>query len=214
MSKFFNNITKVIDETTQTIKSVIDNNKLQNIHLSNTQHNKIDDLKNEFANELSSAKNSNPRIAASSASTIAMTTTAKPSESEMANFEKSLNNAYLGCFRDDPSNQKMKFNLGNVSNQLECMNKGRDAGVKYVALQNGNECYGSTTNDFMTNAVERSFCDIPCTNQATGKCGGTYFNQAYMVDNQQSIDHFTSINGKNDTFYWIILIIILLFLFC
>ena len=119
--------------------------------------------------------------------------------SEMANFEKSLNSMYVGCFRDNPSNPKMKYNLGIVGNQLDCINKGKESGVNFVALQNGNECYGGVTNDFMKDSVPRSFCNMNCTDQNTGKCGGNYFNQAYNVNKINTVENFESTQEKSST---------------
>jgi len=203
MSKFINNLSSVLDNTTNILKNAITDKNTQNM----------------AGGSLSDEEKSNTMKTTSTIETtpsngnIISPNPNQPTNTQIANFEKSLNNAYLGCFRDDPNNQKMKYNLGNVNNQLECMNKGRNAGLKYVALQNGNECYGSMSSDFMTDAVERSYCDIPCSDQGTGNCGGTYFNQAYLVDNKTpQYEHFVNINDTNNCMYWIILILIVIFI--
>ncbi len=157
----------------------------------------------------SSLTSSTPLLTPSSTPLITTPPTSPPI---IANFEKSLDNAYVGCFRDNPNNSKLSNNLGKVTNQLECITKGKKAGMNYIALKNGSECYGSLTRDFMENPVERSFCDVPCTDQGTGNCGGNHFTQAYLIDKKQDLEHFTTMIHGDEKFYWIILFLIILFL--
>jgi hypothetical protein len=39
-------------------------------------------------------------------------------------FQTKLESLYIGCLNDDPLNPIMDKNLGNVNNQLECINLG------------------------------------------------------------------------------------------
>ena len=129
----------------------------------------------------------------------------------LSSFEESLNDQYIGCFRDNPTTPKLKYNLGTVKNQLECIHKGKESGLTYVALQNGTNCYGDMDNKFMSDPIERKFCDVSCSDQASGKCGGLYSNQGYLV-NKKNIEKFSGLDNNND-FYTIIIIIIALLLF-
>ncbi len=209
MSNFIQKLKNVIKETSKEISNKQNNdNNANNTNLNNLNNvNTLPTIQNIITeNPLTTSM---PQLTS---------TTATPTVLPLSTFEQSLNNSYVGCFRDVPNKPKMKFNLGNVTNQLDCINKGKEAGVKYVALQNGNECYGSLNNEFMTDSVDKNFCNVLCSDQGTGNCGGTYFNQAYLVDGSKlnQIENFENVkninidNNKCKVYFIVIIVLLLL----
>jgi hypothetical protein len=97
-------------------------------------------------------------------------------------FEEKLNYLYMGCYNDNPTQPTMTTQLGNVHNQLECINAGQKGEYKYVALQTGNECLASNKLDFKNmDAVPRKNCNLVCDEATAGFCGGIFKNQVYAT---------------------------------
>lgn len=97
-------------------------------------------------------------------------------------FEEKLNYLYMGCYNDNPIQPIMTTQLGNVHNQLECINSGQTAEYKYVALQSGNECLASNKLDFKNmDLVPRNNCNMVCDETTAGFCGGVFKNQIYAT---------------------------------
>lgn len=97
-------------------------------------------------------------------------------------FEEKLNYLYMGCYNDNPIQPIITTQLGNVHNQLECINAGQKAEYKYVALQSGSECLASNKLDFKNmDLVPRKNCNIVCDETTAGFCGGVFKNQIYAT---------------------------------
>jgi len=97
-------------------------------------------------------------------------------------FEEKLNYLYMGCYNDNPVQPTIPTELGNVRNQLDCINAGQKANYKYVALQSGNECLASNNLNFKNmDALPRKNCNIVCDETSAGFCGGVLKNQIYAT---------------------------------
>lgn len=97
-------------------------------------------------------------------------------------FEEKLNVLYMGCYNVNPLKPGITQELGTVHNQRDCINLGKTKGYQYVALQDGNQCFG--TNDILSlqpNAVSRTNCNMVCDESSAGFCGGVFKNQVYST---------------------------------
>ena len=118
-------------------------------------------------------------------------------------FEEKLNYLYMGCYNDNPTQPIIPTQLKNVHNQLECINAGKKAEYKYVALQSGNECLASNNLDFKNmNSLPRKNCNMVCDETTAGFCGGVLKNQIYATSliaaaGNGNID--TLLNSTDDT---------------
>lgn len=117
-------------------------------------------------------------------------------------FEEKLNVVYMGCYDVNPVNPIITQELGTVHNQSDCINLGKSAEYKYVALQGGNMCLGTNSiDDIKSSAVPRNNCNMVCDESSAGYCGGVLKNQVYATSianatnneyNQQMMDLKTS----------------------
>lgn len=103
-------------------------------------------------------------------------------ELELKPFEKQLNFLYMGCYNVNPVYPIVTQELGLVSNQKECIDLGKKQGLPYVALQEGNVCYGLNNSDLKKlTAVSRNQCNMVCDESSAGYCGGVLKNQIYST---------------------------------
>ena len=97
-------------------------------------------------------------------------------------FEEKLNFLYMGCYNVNPVKPAITQELGNVHNQKDCINLGKQQGYQYVALQGGNECLATNNIDLKElNSVPRSSCNMVCDESSAGFCGGVLKNQIYAT---------------------------------
>lgn len=123
-------------------------------------------------------------------------------------FQEKLKPLYIGCFNDNPIQPSMEYNLGNVNNQLECINKGIEKKLKYVGLLEGNVCMGTSNDNFIKLGDTLKYnCNSPCNDANTGYCGGYFFNQVYKTSLQspsiklsdsidKTLEHFVSTDNE------------------
>jgi hypothetical protein len=106
-------------------------------------------------------------------------------ESETVNltpFEEKLNFLYMGCYNVNPVKPVITQELGNVHNQKDCINMGKNEGYQYIALQNGNECLAANNIDLRDlQSVPRTQCNMVCDESSAGFCGGVLKNQIYAT---------------------------------
>jgi hypothetical protein len=97
-------------------------------------------------------------------------------------FEEKLNVVYMGCYNVNPVNPIITQELGTVHNQADCINMGKTAGYQYVALQDGNTCFGTNNiNNIQSSEVSRRNCNMVCDESSAGYCGGVLKNQVYAT---------------------------------
>lgn len=120
-----------------------------------------------------------------------------PFKHNLNEYEKKLDNKFIGCYLDDPSNPLLTDYLGEVDNQEKCIIKGKDSNYQYVGIQQGNKCFGTNVLPDNLKKVERNKCNIKCNDKSKGNCGGNYYNQIYST----KLNMLDNINGSNDSNY-------------
>jgi hypothetical protein len=90
------------------------------------------------------------------------------------------NRLYIGCYDVDPTKPQVMQEIGTVQNQLDCIKSAVEQGYKYMALQNGNQCFATNEFDFKnTKNVPQSNCNMVCDETDAGYCGGVLQKQLY-----------------------------------
>jgi len=132
-----------------------------------------------------------------------------PLEHKIYDFEKNLDNKFIGCFVDDPTNPSLTGYLGEVNDQEQCILRGKESNYQYVGIQQGNKCFGTNILPDNSKMVERNKCNVKCNDNSKGHCGGFYYNQIYsttqdkkMYEPSNIIEKYKNINielfGIND----------------
>lgn len=132
-----------------------------------------------------------------------------PLEHNLNDFEKSLDNQFIGCFVDDPTNPSLTGYLGEVDDQEQCILRGKEANYQYVGIQQGNKCFGANILPDNSKMADRHKCNVKCNDKSKGHCGGFYYNQIYsttqnikMSEPSNIIEKYKNINielfGIND----------------
>ncbi len=111
-----------------------------------------------------------------------------PFEYKLTPDEIKLQNNFIGCYTDDPSNPTFKDYLGEVNNQEQCINMGKDKNYNYVGIQQGNKCFGANFVPEETQKVEITKCSTDCNDKSKGKCGGFYYSHIYSTTSKNGTD--------------------------
>jgi len=87
---------------------------------------------------------------------------------------------YLGCYTDSEDDLEFadeQWTMDNMTLPM-CLLHCRDAGYKYMAARNGNECVCGNSYGRHGKAC---WCDAPCAGDDTQFCGGSWANSVLMV---------------------------------
>lgn len=105
-----------------------------------------------------------------------------PLEHNLSEHEQNLEDKFIGCYVDDPTNPILTDFLGEVDDQHKCILKGKESNYKFIGVQQGNKCFGTNVLPEDSKKVQRIKCNTKCNDKSKGNCGGFYYNQIYSTD--------------------------------
>lgn len=111
-----------------------------------------------------------------------------PLEHKLSEFEQKLEDKFIGCYLDDPTNPILTDFLGEVDDQYKCILKGKESNYKFVGIQQGNKCFGTNVLPDDNKKVQRNKCNTKCNDKNKGNCGGFYYNQIYSTGGPTDFD--------------------------
>lgn len=202
MNNIFNqsNFMELTNNVLDTANNVISN-------IPQTMNNVISNIPQTMNNVVASITNNTNINTNEKKDDIKLTITEqqKVETDELFEYEKKIESGFKGCYLDNPTEPSMNTFLGYVSNSLECIEKGKEKGYKYIGIQQGNKCFASNEIP-KTEKVNRKECNILCDDPETGRCGGYYYNQVYDVvlektipeEIRRVIDNFTSLENDSE----------------
>ena len=92
---------------------------------------------------------------------------------------------YKGCYMDENTEEEDRDLPKYIGLNLDidtCFLEAKKANLKYLGLQNGNECWGGNTYGAKGKAPEAE-CSLECYTTSGFKCGNAWRNSIYEVGN-------------------------------
>lgn len=113
--------------------------------------------------------------------------------------------SYLACYHDPESARLLNgYSYTSTTGMTPeaCTSACESRSFKFAALEYGQECWcGSSLASSATKANEAD-CSMPCSGQATAKCGASYIASVYTLSDTTTPPEPEPVNGKRSLGYY------------
>jgi hypothetical protein len=190
MDNIFEEIEKNIEETTDIF---VESSNTANLYVNQL-------INNAIRNESLSESKSEIQVEVETEYNKSNILENDPFELKLTPTELKLQSNFIGCYIDNPSKPTFTDYLGEVDNQEQCINKGKEKNFNFVGIQQGNKCFGSNFVPEDIKRADRLKCSTDCNDKSKGKCGGFYYSNIFSTKNTELskpsdiVEKFKSLN--------------------